>query len=269
MASNTVIERFGSTLRGELIVPGDPGHDEARRVWNGMIDRHPALIARCANESDVVAAVRFAGENDLGPAVRGGGHNVAGFGTCDDGMVIDLSPMKAIRVDAAARTARAQPGLTRGEFDSATQAHGLATTGGLVSTTGIAERSGCGVRSPGTDVRAREHGVSDGDAVHAGAFQRPRRAGGAGRFSGADRFRSDASDRHDVRSGWRAVRVRVRLRRSAGIGHDREDHVLRQTASRSPRLRGHFRAAATRSASPRADRRPPRGAPAPSRRRRS
>ncbi len=103
-----------------------------------MIDKHPALIVRCADDADVVNAINFAREQELLVAVRGGGHNVAGFGTCDGGIVIDLSPMKKIEVDAVNRTALAQPGLTWGEFDKATQAHKLATTGGLVSTTGIA-----------------------------------------------------------------------------------------------------------------------------------
>lgn len=102
-----------------------------------MIDRRPAAIARCSSVEDVAAAVRFAAAQDIFPAIRGGGHNVAVLAMADDGLVIDLSQMKAITVDAAARTATAQTGLTWGEFDHATQAHGLATTGGLVSTTGI------------------------------------------------------------------------------------------------------------------------------------
>jgi len=126
--------RFG----GEVIVPGDGAYDAARRVWNGMIDKRPALIARCKGVADVLAAVRFARAHDLLTAVRGGGHNVAGFGTCDGGMVIDLSPLKGAWVDPVARTVRAQPGVTWGEFDRETQAFGLATTGGLVTTTGIA-----------------------------------------------------------------------------------------------------------------------------------
>lgn len=134
----TAMEAFGPTLHGEVIRPKDPSYEDARRVWNGMIDKQPALIVRCADERDVVETVRFAHDNDVLLAVRGGGHNVAGFGTCDGGVVLDLSPMKAIRVDSARRTAHAQPGLTWGEFDAATQAHGLATTGGLVTTTGIA-----------------------------------------------------------------------------------------------------------------------------------
>ncbi|HEX4836991.1 MAG TPA: FAD-binding oxidoreductase, partial [Solirubrobacteraceae bacterium] len=125
-------------LRGELVLPGDAGYDEARSVWNGMIDRRPALIARCTGTSDVIAAIGFARSEGLDVAVRGGSHNVAGNATCDGGLVIDLSPMKGVRVDSEARTVRAQGGLTWGELDAETQAFGLATTGGLVTTTGVA-----------------------------------------------------------------------------------------------------------------------------------
>ncbi len=132
------LAEFRTSLAGELIRPDDVDYHTARKVWNGLIDRYPALIARCANAGDVVKAVQFARSRNLLVAVRGGGHNVAGFSTCDDGLVIDLSPLKRIEVDPLLRTARAQGGLTWGEFDAATQAHALATTGGLVSTTGIA-----------------------------------------------------------------------------------------------------------------------------------
>jgi FAD/FMN-containing dehydrogenase len=129
---------LAKTLHGGLIGPDDPGYDDARKVWNGLIDKRPAALARCADEADVATAIAFARRHGLPLAVRGGGHNVAGFGTCDGGLVIDLSPMKGITVDVAARTARAQGGLTWAEFDKATQQYGLATTGGLVSTTGVA-----------------------------------------------------------------------------------------------------------------------------------
>lgn len=122
---------------GEILTPASAGYDAARTLWNGMIDRRPAAIARCTGPADVVAAVRFAAEHNLYPAIRAGGHNVAGLAMVDDGFVIDVSPMKQIVVDPAARTAVAQTGLTWGEFDRATQQHGLATTGGLVSATGI------------------------------------------------------------------------------------------------------------------------------------
>jgi FAD/FMN-containing dehydrogenase len=125
-------------FRGELIRPEDPSYDGARRVWNGAIDRYPALVARCSGVADVIAAVRFARERELVVAVRGGGHNVAGTAVCDDGIVIDLSRMKGIWVDPRARTARAQPGLLWGDFDHETQRFGLATPGGIVTHTGIA-----------------------------------------------------------------------------------------------------------------------------------
>jgi FAD/FMN-containing dehydrogenase len=134
----TAFPELASTFRGELIRTGDDRYESARRVWNGMIDKRPALIARCTGVADVGTAVDFARENDLLVAVRGGGHNVAGNAVCDDGLVIDLSGLKGVHVDPVARTARAQPGVTWGDFDRETQLFGLATTGGEVSTTGIA-----------------------------------------------------------------------------------------------------------------------------------
>ena len=125
-------------FRGVLIRPGDEQYDAARRIWNGAIDRRPGLIARCTGVADVRAAIRFARERDLLVAVRGGGHNVAGTAVCDDGLVIDLSPMKGLLVDPAERTARAQAGLLWSEFDRETQGFGLAATGGIISHTGIA-----------------------------------------------------------------------------------------------------------------------------------
>lgn len=132
------IQALASSLAGQLIRPGDADYDEARAVWNGMIDRYPALIARPTTVDDVIAAVNFARENNLLLAVRGGGHNVAGHGTVGGGLVIDLSLMKGIEVDPEARTARAEGGVTWGELDAATQPHGLATPGGVFSDTGIA-----------------------------------------------------------------------------------------------------------------------------------
>jgi FAD/FMN-containing dehydrogenase len=126
-----------SSFRGALLPPGEEGYEEARRVWNGAIDRHPALIARCAGADDVVEAVRFARERELPVTVRGGGHAVAGHAVCDGGLMIDLSLMKAVEVDPEARTARAAGGLLWRELDAATQQHGLATTGGIISHTGI------------------------------------------------------------------------------------------------------------------------------------
>ncbi len=124
--------------RGLLIRPGDDGYDAARQVWNAMIDRRPALIAQCTGVGDVMRAVEFARAHDLPLAVRGGGHNVAGNAVCDGGLMLDLSLMKGIRVDPMARTVRAEGGVTWGELDRETQAFGLATTGGTVSSTGIA-----------------------------------------------------------------------------------------------------------------------------------
>ena len=131
------IAALRSQFRGELITPQSASYDAVRSLWNGMIDRKPAVIAQCTGPSDVAAAVRFASDQGVYPAVRAGGHNVAGLAMVDDGLVIDLSPMKEIAVDPSARTATAQTGLTWGEFDAETQRHGLATTGGLISTTGI------------------------------------------------------------------------------------------------------------------------------------
>jgi FAD/FMN-containing dehydrogenase len=125
-------------VSGAVITPGDAGYDEARRVYNAMIDRRPAVIVRCGNAADVRAAVDFARENGLALAVRGGGHSVPGFGTVDDGVVADLSGMRAVTVDPAKRTARAEGGATWGDFNEATAAFGLATTGGIISTTGVA-----------------------------------------------------------------------------------------------------------------------------------
>lgn len=131
------IREFKQTLRGELIQSSDPDYDEARKIYNAMIDRYPSLIARCANVADVISAVNFARENNLLVAVRGGGHNAAGLGVCDGGLVIDLKPMKGIRVDPQARTARVEAGCTWGDVDHATHAFGLATVSGIISTTGV------------------------------------------------------------------------------------------------------------------------------------
>jgi FAD/FMN-containing dehydrogenase len=132
------LDELAAVFAGDLLEPGDTGYDEVRCVWNGMFDRRPALIARCVDAEDVAGAVEFARSIGVTIAVRGGGHSAAGHGTCDGGVVIDLSPMKELRIDPQARTARAEAGLTWGEFDRATQDYGLAVTGGRFSTTGIA-----------------------------------------------------------------------------------------------------------------------------------
>jgi FAD/FMN-containing dehydrogenase len=131
-------ERLQGVLAGELIRPGEAGYEEHRLVWNGMIDKRPALIARCASVADVVHAVNFAREEGVILSVRGGGHSFAGFSTCDGGLVLDLSLMNTVEVDPERRRARVGGGATWSVFDAATHAHGLATTGGLISTTGVA-----------------------------------------------------------------------------------------------------------------------------------
>jgi FAD/FMN-containing dehydrogenase len=131
-------------LKGKLLEPAAPGYDEARAIWNGMIDRRPGLIVSCASADDVVAAVQFARDHELLVAVRGGGHNIAGNAVCDGGMQINLSALKSVQVDAKARTARVQPGATLADVDRETQKHGLAVPVGINSTTGIALGGGFG-----------------------------------------------------------------------------------------------------------------------------
>lgn len=132
------IDELKSLFRGELIQSADAGYESARKVYNGMIDKHPRLIARCVDVADVIAAVNFGRENGLLTAIRGGGHNGAGLGTCDDGLVIDLSRMKGIRVDPAAKKVRVEAGCVWGDVDHATHAFGMATPCGFISTTGVA-----------------------------------------------------------------------------------------------------------------------------------
>lgn len=136
--SAEVAEQLRAALRGSLLLSGDPGYDEARSVWNAMIDKRPGLIARCAGAADVLHAIRFAREHGLLIAVKGAGHNIAGSGVCDDGLMIDLSPMKSVHVDPWNRTAQVEPGVTLAEFDREAQAFGLATPLGINSTTGVA-----------------------------------------------------------------------------------------------------------------------------------
>jgi FAD/FMN-containing dehydrogenase len=163
MLSDTTIEKFKASLRGELIQPSDPGYEETRKLYNGMIDKRPLLIARCADVADVISAVRFGRENDLLTAVRGGGHNGPGLGSCNDGLVIDLSLMKGVRVDPANRTVRAGPGCTQGDLDHATHAFGLAVPAGIVSTTGIAGLTLGG----GHGYLTRKHGLTIDNLIEA------------------------------------------------------------------------------------------------------
>lgn len=132
------VEEFSNGLRGRLVTPVSQGYDEARTVWNAMIDRKPALIVRCAGAADVIQALNLGRQQDLIVAVRAGGHNIAGNAVCDGGLMIDLSPMKSVRVDPAGQIARVEPGVTLGEFDHEAQALGLATPLGINSTTGVA-----------------------------------------------------------------------------------------------------------------------------------
>jgi FAD/FMN-containing dehydrogenase len=137
MLDEAIMRKFKESLRGELIQPNDEGYDGARKVYNGMIDRHPRLIARCADVADVITAVKFGRENDMLVAIRGGGHNAGGLGVCDDGLVIDLSLINYTRVDPSARTVRVGGGCTWGDVDHATHPFGLATPTGVISTTGV------------------------------------------------------------------------------------------------------------------------------------
>ncbi|MER5463257.1 FAD-binding oxidoreductase [Streptomyces sp. NPDC002668] len=178
---DATIGELEAGLRGEVVRPGDAGYDDARAIWNAAHDRRPALVVRCAGTADVMRAVEFARSQDLLVAVRGGAHSIAGFSTCDGGIVIDLSAMKGARVDPVQRRIVAQPGMTWGDFDHETQAFGRAVTGGLVSTTGIAGFTLGG----GVGWLVRRHGLAcdnlvgadvvtaDGRLVHASAEENP------------------------------------------------------------------------------------------------
>lgn len=137
-SASQAVESLRSSFAGALLLPGEEGYESARRIWNGMIDKRPAVIARCTSADDVVAAVNFAREKGMVVAVRAGGHSFPGHSVCDAGLMIDLSPMKGITVDTENRTARVEPGVVWGEIDKATSEHGLAVTGGQISHTGIA-----------------------------------------------------------------------------------------------------------------------------------
>ncbi|WP_084965997.1 FAD-binding oxidoreductase [Thermoactinospora rubra] len=197
---DTELNQLADRLAGELVLPGDPGYDRARRVWNGAVDRYPAAIVRCRRTADVVAALRFARERGFLVAVRGGGHSIPGYSTCDDGIVLDLGPMKGVTVDPVRRVAVAEAGLTWGELDAATQRHGLAVTGGEVSDTGIAGLTlGGGIgwlkRVHGLtcdNLLAAELVTADGQVLHAGAEEHPELfwglRGGGGNFGVVTRF---------------------------------------------------------------------------------
>jgi FAD/FMN-containing dehydrogenase len=160
---DATVAELRSAVAGTVIVPGDDDYQSARRVWNYAIDRHPAMIIRCGGTADVVAAVRFARSEGLPIAIRGGKHSAAGFSTCDDGLVLDLSEMTAVHVEAATGRARAQGGTVWKQFDRETQLFGLATTGGLMSSTGL----GGFTLGGGIGHLVRKHGLASDNLVSA------------------------------------------------------------------------------------------------------
>jgi hypothetical protein len=151
-----VLSIFGKTQPGDLLLPGEQGYDDARKIWNGMIDRHPVLIVRCKNADDVIASVNLAREQDMVLSVKGGGHNVSGNAVCNGGVMVDLSLMKSVKVDPEQMTADVETGATWGDFDAVAQTHGLATTGGVISSTGVAGLTLGG----GVGWLVRKHGLS-------------------------------------------------------------------------------------------------------------
>ena len=194
------IEELRVGFKGRIILPSDVAYDDARKIWNAMIDKHPAVIAQCSTTVDVVRAVKFARDHGILLAVRGGGHNIAGNAICDDGIVIDLSKMKAAHVDPIARRVIIEGGATLGDLDAATQAHGLATPVGINSTTGIAGLTLGG----GFGWLSRKHGMTvdnlesaevvtaEGDVIRASASEHPdlfwALRGGGGNFGVVTRF---------------------------------------------------------------------------------
>ena len=179
--SQDVLQEFAASVRGTLLHPGDAGYDGARTVWNAMIDKRPALIVRCAGTADVLAAVNFARQHDLLVSVRGGGHSVAGHAVCDQGLMIDLSPMRSVRVDPGRRRAMVEPGAKLRDFDHEAQAFGLATPLGVISDTGVAGLTLGG----GFGLLSRKHGLAidnlmcadvvtaEGRLLHASAEENP------------------------------------------------------------------------------------------------
>jgi FAD/FMN-containing dehydrogenase len=200
---DATVDELAQSLRGEVVRPADAGYDEARAIWNGAHDQHPALIVRCAGAADVIEALSFARSHDLAVAVRGGGHSIPGFSSVDDGLVIDLSAMRGVLVDPIGRRVIAQGGCTWHDVDVETQAFGLATTGGLVSTTGI----GGYTLGGGIGWLMRKHGLAcdnlvgadvvtvDGRLVHASADEHAdlfwALRGGGGNFGVVTAFEFD------------------------------------------------------------------------------
>ena len=195
-----LIDQFGAELRGELLVPSSPGYEAARKIWNAMIDRRPAMIAQCQGTEDVARAVNFAHDRGLLVSIRGGGHHIAGNAVCENGLVIDLSKMNAVTVDVAARRAIVEAGATLADVDAATQAHGLAVPLGINSTTGVAGLTLGG----GFGWLSRKHGMTvdnlesaeivtaDGQTVRASATEHSDLfwaiRGGSGNFGVITRF---------------------------------------------------------------------------------
>jgi FAD/FMN-containing dehydrogenase len=196
----TKLEELKGSFRGEILLPGEAAYESARKIWNAMIDKHPAVIVRCATTADVVSAVKFARDNGLLLAIRGGGHNIAGNAMCDDGIVIDLSKMKAASVDPVTRRATIEGGATLADLDAATQAHGLGTPVGINSTTGVAGLTlgggfGWLSRKYGMTVdnlESAEVVTAAGEVVRASATEHPdlfwALRGGSGNFGVVTRF---------------------------------------------------------------------------------
>jgi FAD/FMN-containing dehydrogenase len=214
-------------LRGELILRNDPGYEEARKLYNGMIDKRPLLIARCVDVADVITAVNFSRDLGLLIAIRGGGHNGPGFGSCNDGLVIDLSMTKSVRVDPVSKTVRVDAGCTSGDVDHATHPFGLAVPFGIVSTTGVAGLTLGG----GTGYLTRKYGLTidnlleadvvlaDGSFVNASKSQHPdlfwALRGGGGNFGVVTSFLFQAHPVHTVYAGpifWEATHARAVMR---------------------------------------------------------
>jgi hypothetical protein len=225
--SSEAVQALTASVRGPVVQPEDPAYDDVRRVYNGMIDRRPRLIARCVDVADVIAAVNFGREQGLLIAIRGGGHNGPGLGTCDDGLVIDLSLMKNVRVDSASRTVRVSGGCTSGDVDHATHAFGLAVPFGIVSTTGVAGLTLGG----GTGYLTRKYGLTidnlleadvvlaDGSVVTTSATQHPdlfwALRGGGGNFGVVTSFLFQAHPVSMVYAGpifWEATNAKAVMR---------------------------------------------------------
>lgn len=225
--STEAIQALVATMRGAVIQPADPAYDEARRLYNGMIDKRPRLIARCADVADIITAVNFCREQGMLLAIRGGGHNGPGLGSCDNGLVIDLSIMMSVRVDPVSRTVRVDPGCTSGDVDHATHTFGLAVPFGIVSTTGVAGLTLGG----GTGYLTRKYGLTidnlleadivlaDGSFVTANESEHPdlfwALRGGGGNFGVVTSFLFQAHPVDMVYAGpifWEATHAKAVMR---------------------------------------------------------